>query len=130
MEKPDRARRRVLSTLILGSGALALLWRYFRPQLAEQPVRASLAGAEVPPDGALVLPRARVAVMREGEALYALDLTCTHLGCTVTVTPQGLVCPCHGSRFDRRGEVVTGPADRPLRRLALEERAGSLVVLG
>jgi Rieske Fe-S protein len=129
MESTGRARRNFL-TLILSSGVLALLWRFFTPRLPVQPVRATLSPAQIPVDGALVLRRARIAVIREADDIYALDLTCTHLGCTVTVTPQGLVCPCHGSRFDRKGQVMTGPADRPLRRLTLEENNGRLVVLG
>lgn len=129
MESTGRARRNFL-TLILSCGVLALLWRFFTPRLPVQPVRATLSPAQIPVDGALVLRRARIAVIREADDIYALDLTCTHLGCTVTVTPQGLVCPCHGSRFDRKGQVMTGPADRPLRRLTLEENNGRLVVLG
>jgi Rieske Fe-S protein len=43
-----------------------------------------------------------------------LSLVCTHLGCTLNVTPVGLVCPCHGSCFDRSGQVLKGPAISPL----------------
>jgi len=83
----------------------------------------------VPVDGALVFSQERVALMREGDTVYALDLICTHLGCTVTVTSSGLSCPCHGSRFDRQGRVLKGPADRTLRRLKVEEHAGIIEVV-
>ncbi len=49
--------------------------------------------------------------MRDDSGFYALSLVCTHLGCTVTVTEDDLACPCHGSRFDRQGKVLKGPAD-------------------
>lgn len=44
----------------------------------------------------------------------ALSSMCTHLGCTVDMGEQSLVCPCHGSTFDRTGRVVKGPAQRNL----------------
>ena len=93
-----------------------------RRRLLEVPRR------ELPANGALVYREAKVAVLREGERLYALSLVCTHLGCTVTVTPTELVCPCHGSRFDRQGRVLTGPADRSLARLVVSERGEILMV--
>ena len=41
---------------------------------------------------------------------------CTHGSCDVVydVAARELVCPCHGSRFAETGEVLEGPADRPL----------------
>ena len=41
---------------------------------------------------------------------------CTHRGCTVDVQGQRLVCPCHGSTYDREGRVLKGPAERSLDR--------------
>lgn len=46
----------------------------------------------------------------------ALSSICTHLGCTVEVGSTHLVCPCHGSTFDRQGHVVRGPAEDALPR--------------
>ncbi|HEU0300071.1 MAG TPA: ubiquinol-cytochrome c reductase iron-sulfur subunit, partial [Longimicrobium sp.] len=47
-----------------------------------------------------------------------LSPVCTHLGCTVNIEGALLVCPCHGSTYDRSGAVLRGPAERPLRRYA------------
>lgn len=46
----------------------------------------------------------------------ALSRSCTHLGCAVPwdEKQQQFICPCHGSKFDLTGSVVTAPALRPL----------------
>jgi cytochrome b6-f complex iron-sulfur subunit len=84
--------------------------------------------ADVPGEGALVLPQKRCAVVKQGEAILALDLTCPHLGCTVNATAEGFACPCHGSRFKSNGQVVAGPAARALKRLEVDERDGVLSI--
>jgi Rieske Fe-S protein len=128
MEESGRGRRRLIATLIAAAGAVFFLGRFFRPLTHTAEVRLDVPREPVPADGALVYARARVALVRDGDRIQALDLTCTHLGCTVTVTPTELVCPCHGSRFDRKGKVLEGPAQRPLKQLRLEEREDRWVV--
>jgi len=41
------------------------------------------------------------------------------LGCTVARSDEGLTCPCHGSRFTRKGVNLSGPASEALPHLAL-----------
>jgi Rieske Fe-S protein len=89
-----------------------------------------ISKADLPHQGALVFRESRVAVVQSGAELYALSLVCSHLGCTVNVASTELVCPCHGSVFNRRGEPLKGPAKEPLQRLVVQERGGILVVLG
>ena len=55
---------------------------------------------------------------------------CTHLGCIVAQSAQGFACPCHGSKFDTKGNVVGGPAPRALPWLEVSRAAdGQLLVL-
>lgn len=55
----------------------------------------------------------------EGGRYIALSSVCTHLGCIVEVEGERLVCPCHGSTYERSGQVVRGPAENPLRAIPL-----------
>ncbi len=56
---------------------------------------------------------------------------CTHLGCGYRwdAPSRQFHCPCHGSVFDVTGNVVTGPAPRPLDVLPTKVENGQLVVL-
>ena len=66
----------------------------------------------------------RVGAFRDEEGrLHAVSLTCTHLGCHVTWNPaeRSWDCPCHGSRFGVDGEVLHGPAVRPLEQRTLTD---------
>jgi nitrite reductase/ring-hydroxylating ferredoxin subunit len=58
-----------------------------------------------------------VAVYRdESGAVVERSAVCTHLGGVVSWNPAERTwdCPCHGSRFDRFGHVLNGPATRDL----------------
>ena len=49
----------------------------------------------------------------------ALDAICSHESCTITGADGSVyVCPCHGSRYSRTGQVLEGPAKASLRQFA------------
>jgi glycine/D-amino acid oxidase-like deaminating enzyme/nitrite reductase/ring-hydroxylating ferredoxin subunit len=60
---------------------------------------------------------AKVAVYRDetGNITFRSAI-CTHMGCAVTwnIAERTWDCPCHGSRFTPRGDVISGPAETPL----------------
>lgn len=63
-----------------------------------------------------------IAAYREcGGKLHAVSALCTHMGCLVGWNPIDLTwdCPCHGSRFGVDGEVIHGPAIKPLEAAAI-----------
>jgi glycine/D-amino acid oxidase-like deaminating enzyme/nitrite reductase/ring-hydroxylating ferredoxin subunit len=60
----------------------------------------------------------KLAVYRDLQGqVHACSANCTHLGCVVHWNPgeSSWDCPCHGSRFDPYGRVITGPATTPLK---------------
>lgn len=85
--------------------------------------RPRLEPKDVQPDeGAVVeVNGKRAGAYREPNgALHVVDTTCTHLGCEVqwNAGERTWDCPCHGSRFSYSGEVIEGPAKKPLKKLS------------
>lgn len=128
MANTVQARRRFLFALISGLAALAGMGRFLKPRPPQRTVLVDISVAGIPTDGALVFKDERIAVIRDKDGFYAVSLVCTHLGCAVSVTPDGLFCPCHGSRFDSKGNVTRGPASSPLTRLYTEVRGDRLII--
>lgn len=48
--------------------------------------------------------------------IWAVDVRCPHLGCQLTWNQdeKSWDCPCHGSRFDYKGQSLNGPAQNQL----------------
>ena len=68
-----------------------------------------------------------------GGELRAFSQKCTHLGCVVYYQPDQdrVFCPCHEGVFDpRSGDPTAGPPERPLTRIDVEVRGGTVWALG
>jgi menaquinol-cytochrome c reductase iron-sulfur subunit len=65
--------------------------------------------------------------------ILILSSRCTHLGCQVNwrEESQTYQCPCHDAKFDKIGQVLSGPPPRPLDRFAVfnVDSDGNLIVL-
>jgi Rieske Fe-S protein len=117
-------RREFIAVCALGGAALVLAGCV---SLVTHPVPVTgntirLSLASFPelqkPDGAIkILPDGRtepILVLAGAPEFSAVSPICTHRACTVDVHGPRLVCPCHGSTYDRRGTVLKGPAERSL----------------
>ncbi|MCF8367516.1 MAG: Rieske (2Fe-2S) protein [Bacteroidales bacterium] len=59
-----------------------------------------------------------VICIKSEKGLKVFSSKCTHLGCKIDKVHNGkLVCPCHGSAFDLKGNVLNGPAAKNLTEL-------------
>ena len=86
------------------------------PQVLNEPPSIFKIGfpSDYPLNTYMLLQERNVYILRTSEGFRALSAICTHLGCIVSLTPDGFHCPCHGSRFDTDGNVISGPAPKPL----------------
>lgn len=74
---------------------------------------------EIEPDAGAVVNEglSPVAVYREPDGtMHRMSAVCVHLGCIVAWNQSERTwdCPCHGSRYDRFGTVINGPANTDL----------------
>ncbi len=134
---PQVPRRSFLSLAAIASFfgavgvALAGVLRLPKPAVLPGPVRRYKVGY---PDQFAVGSETRFEqesffVFRDAQGVYAVSAVCTHLGCSVARSGEGYGCPCHGSQFAANGEVLAGPAPRPLPWLEMGRAAdGQLVV--
>jgi Rieske Fe-S protein len=89
-------------------------------QFANSRVQVTVAGSALADVGSAVLVESIAGVFllaRTSETAFtALDGVCTHQGCTISDADGAtFVCPCHGSRYNRNGQVTGGPAPASLR---------------
>lgn len=72
----------------------------------------------VPAEGVVEVAAARSYLTSVDNQTLALSQKCPHLGCRVPYCQSSgrFECPCHGSKFTRSGQYVTGPAPRGMDR--------------
>lgn len=113
-------RRTLLKSIVAAMGAV-LMW----------PARTARAGKlaigldklsklkEVGSSMTIKLKGRMVMFIRDSDdSVIGFDPTCTHQQCTVEhrAGSDKIECPCHGSIFDLQGNVLKGPAEKPLPR--------------
>ncbi len=106
------------SIAVAGFGTAVFGYQFLSPNVLYEPSPIVNAGKpdQYPPDSVTLDPATGIYVVREPQGFYALSATCTHLGCLTAWKPElGIIaCPCHGSKFNRDGTKIAGPAPKPL----------------
>lgn len=112
-----------IGTAAIGSGVLTV--EYLSPNVLHEPPLKFKGGSieDYPADSVTPIIDQKTYIVRaKGGYFYAMSSVCTHLGCiTNWKSEEGIIaCPCHGSKFNREGQVIEGPAPRPLLRYSLQ----------
>ncbi len=72
-----------------------------------------------------------VFVLREeGKGVVVYSDVCTHLSCRLNWIPEEeeYLCPCHAARFDKHGNLISGPPPRPMDRFETKLDEGQLFI--
>lgn len=110
---PGRFDEKTLTGLAQESGQAV---KGLAKQLFQIPAEAA---RELPPGhgGVVFWKGKKLGVYKdESGALWPVDIRCPHLGCQLEWNPDehSWDCPCHGSRFDCRGKLISGPAQEDI----------------
>jgi nitrite reductase/ring-hydroxylating ferredoxin subunit len=92
--------------------------------LAQELAFNPMKGAEI--EGKQIL------IVKLGGNFFAIGDKCTHMGCKLSggkLDGETVRCPCHGSMFNvRTGEVVKGPAKKPVLSYTVTVENGELSI--
>lgn len=106
------------SLIVAAMGTGLFSYEYFSPNVLFEPSPIIKAGKpdQFPPGTVTLDPQSGIYLVNGPKGFYALRAICTHLGCLTAWKPELdlIACPCHGSRFNREGVKVAGPAPKPL----------------
>jgi len=61
-------------------------------------------------------------IVSDGKTKKKVSKICTHMGCTLNLSGNKLLCPCHGAEFSLDGKVLVGPARDNLEVTSLNEQ--------
>lgn len=98
--------------------------RFLFPNVVYEPPKVFKVGRpeDFPPESSTFIAEHKVFISHDPEGFRAVSAVCTHLRCTINPFEEPderypvrhARCPCHGSVFDSDGNVLDGPAPRPL----------------
>ncbi len=118
---------------LFGQASIAL-FNFLKPRIEEGGFGSKVIAGQIEeftPGTVSRVQKGRFYISRlEDGGVLALWQRCTHLGCTVPWSDEQKVfhCPCHSSVFTPEGDVISGPAPRPMDIFPVEIIDGVLVI--
>ena len=125
---------RLATNSLLGlSGALGLggLIQFLSYEMDPAPPSQYDLGSagDYPPGSRTLLMNIPAVLIHNNDGYLAFSLVCTHLGCTVEQKDGEYECPCHGSKYNDKGDVTHGPANTALKKLRVEINETGNIIL-
>jgi len=109
--------------VMIGAAGFWTSWDVLRPLPGSGlgGVIQTVAPAEVPQSTTVYIRTAQTYLTKIDDEVVALWQKCPHLGCRVSWCESAgeFECACHGSTFNRAGDVRSGPAPRGMDRFAV-----------
>ncbi len=138
--KKPISRRSFLKLAGLGAIGVAIAGGIFRtaqflsPNILMEPPQKFNAGniENFNADSITFFKEHNVYIIRNKEGLFtALSAVCTHLGCVTNLRSElGIIaCPCHGSKYNKIGEVIDGPAPKSLPKFEMTLNAQRQIIV-
>lgn len=124
--------RQTAGILVFVSGvvaAVSYLRQFFPRRAGEKRMIAVGDPQRFPVDTYTFLEDHNLYVYRDHEGIRAVSAVCTHLGCILEKSTDGFSCPCHGSCYNEKGEVLSGPAPTDLAWYEVSRTADGRIVI-
>lgn len=111
-----------ISVAAAGSGIFML--DFLSPKVVLEKSQIFNAGAleNFSPGSVTLNAENKTFIIREKEGgIYAISALCTHLGCLTRWNENNgvIACPCHGTKFSIKGNVIEGPSSKTLPRYSV-----------
>ncbi len=81
-------------------------------------------------DGVTYLKKVGYYIYKDKKDISVYDAHCTHMGCIINFSSKKDIfeCPCHKSRFTKKGKLLRGPAKRDLDTIAFKIKDKTLYI--
>lgn len=121
-----------LGTILAGGIIYPVLHYLVPPSQKGKKIFVKVPEVEVPLGGSKMLHVGDkpAVLIRTSDGYAAFSLVCSHLGCLVKwdANKGEFLCPCHGARFDSKGNVVSGPPPTGLEPFEVEVSNGEVTI--
>lgn len=103
------------------------IYKYLTPKVKKDNY-ISVPLSSLPYKGAYLIKDKQTGIIKDDNGIKVFSISCTHLGCVLNVENDKFICPCHGSIFDLSGNVLKGPALKPLKQLEYKIEKENIIV--
>lgn len=103
------------------------IYKYLTPKVKKDNY-ITVPLSSLPYKGAYLIKDKYTGIIKDDNGIKVFSISCTHLGCVLNVENDKFICPCHGSMFDLSGNVLKGPALKPLKQLEYKIEKENIIV--